>query len=219
MLLQFEQIIVQPGHQLLLQNISWEEFEYILDELGDKRGSRVSYSKGLLEIMVPLPEHELNKKMIGDLVSALLDELGVDFWPLGSVTIKKKSMSEGVEPDECYYITNEAAIRGRARLNFEIDPPPDLAIEIDITSRTAFDNYQALGVPEFWKYNGKILQLNVLRQGKYIETQSSDIFPHVDVFNLFPRLLALSKADGRTRAIRELKAIVRSATLENRGDR
>lgn len=219
MLLQFEQIIVQPGHQLLLQNISWEEFEYILDELGDKRGSRVSYSKGLLEIMVPLPEHELSKKMIGDLVSALLDELGVDFWPLGSVTIKKKSMSEGVEPDECYYITNEAAVRGRDRLNFEIDPPPDLAIEIDITSRTAFDNYQALGVPEFWKYNGKILQLNVLRQGKYIETQSSDIFPNVDVFNLFPRLLALSKADGRTRAIRELKAIVRSATLENWGDR
>ncbi len=219
MLLQFEQIIVQPGHQLLLQNISWEEFEYILDELGDKRGSRVSYSKGLLEIMVPLPEHELSKKMIGDLVSALLDELGIDFWPLGSVTIKKKSMSEGVEPDECYYITNEAAVRGRDRLNFEIDPPPDLAIEIDITSRTAFDNYQALGVPEFWKYNGKILQLNVLRQGKYIETQSSDIFPNVDVFNLFPRLLALSKADGRTRAIRELKAIVRSATLENWGDR
>lgn len=209
--LQLEQIVVNPGHQLLLKNVSWSEFEKILAELGDKRASRLSYSKGMLEIMVPLPEHEFSKKIIGDLVSALLDELGIEFWPLGSVTIKKQSMLEGVEPDECYYITNESAVRGRDRLNFEIDPPPDLAIEIDITSRTAFDNYEVLGVPEFWRYDGQKLQINILQNGKYIQSQTSSIFPQVDVVNLFPQLLSISKVSGRSGAIRQLRLTVKNS--------
>ncbi len=214
MLLKLDQIIVPPGQQLLLQDISWGEFETILDELGENRSTRVSYSKGMLEIMTPLPEHEFSKKILGTLVEILLDELGIDFWPLGSVTIKKKSMREGVEPDECYYITNATAVRGRNRLNFETDPPPDLAIEIDITSRTAFDNYEILGIPEFWKYEGKQLQINVLRQGKYVAVQTSNLFPQIDVLNLFPHLLTLSKTEGRARAVRELRAIIRKVRAE-----
>ena len=124
-------------------------------------------------------------------------------------------MREGVEPDECYYITNAVAVRGRDRLNFETAPPPDLAIEIDITSRTAFDNYEVLGIPEFWKYDGKQMQINVLRDGKYIITQTSDIFPQIDVFNLFPRLLSLSKIEGRARAVRELKAIAQQLDMNH----
>jgi Uma2 family endonuclease len=207
MLLKLEQIVVSPGQQLLLQDINWDEFETILEELGENRSARISYSRGMLEIMAPLPEHEVCKKILGTLVETLLDELGIDFWPLGSVTIKNKSMREGVEPDECYYIANSVAVRGRDRLNFETVPPPDLAIEIDITSRTAFDNYEVLGIPEFWKYDGKQLQINVLQNGKYVTTQNSYIFPQIDVFNLFPRLLLLSKTEGRARAVRELKAI------------
>ncbi len=209
MLLNLNQIVVPPGRQLLLQNISWEEFESILDELGQKRASRVSYSQGLLEIMTPLPEHEFTKEIIGDLVKTLLDELGIDFWPLGSVTLKKKSMIQGVEPDECYYITHEATVRGRNNLDFEIDPPPDLAIEIDITSRTTFDNYEVLGIPELWKYNGRKLQINVLQQGKYIESPNSYIFPQIDIINLIPQLLSLSKIEGRFKAIQQLKVAVR----------
>ena len=214
MLLKLDQIIVSPGQQLLLRNISWDEFETIL-KLEENKSARISYSKGMLEIMVQLPEHEFCKKILASLVETLLDELGIDFWPLGSVTIKKKSMREGVEPDECYYITNAVAVRGRDRLNFETAPPPDLAIEIDITSRTAFDNYEVLGIPEFWKYDGKQMQINVLRDGKYIITQTSDIFPQIDVFNLFPRLLSLSKIEGRARAVRELKAIAQQLDMNH----
>lgn len=214
MLLKLDQIIVSPGQQLLLQNISWDEFETLL-KLEENKSARISYSKGMLEIMVPLPEHEFCKKILATLVETLLDELEIDFWPLGSVTIKKKSMREGVEADECYYITNAVAVRGRDRLNFETDPPPDLAIEIDITSRTAFDNYEVLGIREFWKYDGKQMQINVLREGKYITTQTSDIFPQIDVFNLFPRLLSLSKIEGRARAVRELKAIAQQLDMND----
>ncbi len=207
MLLQLNKITVPPGSQLLLHDITWDDFKHILDELGEKRSARLSYSKGTLEIMTPLPEHETGKKIIGDLVSALLDELGIKFWPLGSTTIKRQSMSAAVEPDECYYIANEAIVRGRDRLDFEVDPPPDLAIEIDITSRTAFDNYQVLGVPELWKYNGKKLQINVLRSGIYIQSQTSDLFPNLDVGSIIPDLLLLSKTQGRFAAIQQMREI------------
>jgi Uma2 family endonuclease len=159
--------------------------------------------------MAPLPEHEYSKKIIGTLVETLLDELGINFWPLGSVSIKKRSMGEGVEPDECYYITNEAVVRGRDRLDFEIDPPPDLAIEIDITSRTRFDNYEILGVSELWRYNGQDLEINVLEEGKYRRTLYTNIFPRIiDVKRLIPELLAVSKIAGRSEAIKKLKAII-----------
>lgn len=209
MLLQLNQLTVPPGSQLLLHNIDWAELESIIEELGEKRSTRLSYSKGTLEIMTPLPEHEAGKKIIGDLVSALLDELGIDFWPLGSTTIKKQSMNAAVEPDECYYITNESAVRGRDRLDFELAPPPDLAIEIDITSRTALDNYQLLGVKELWKYDGKRLHLFVLSEGKYVQVSVSAIFPDIDVLYIIPDLLLLSKREGRMTALKQLRLLLK----------
>lgn len=86
-----------------------------------------------------------------------------------------------------------------------------MAIEIDITSKTAFDNYEVLKVPEFWKYDGNKLQINVMRQGKYVDANQSDIFPQIDILNLFPRLLEASKTAGRARVIQELKAIATAA--------
>jgi Uma2 family endonuclease len=81
--LQLKQIRVPPGQRVLLEDISWQEFEAILNELGEHRGSRVAYSQGTLEIMVPLPEHERAKVIIGDLVKILLDELDLNWESLG----------------------------------------------------------------------------------------------------------------------------------------
>ena len=136
MLLELNQITVPPGHRVLLSNVSWQEFEAILKDLGEHRSSRVAYDKGTLEIMTPLPEHETNKVLIGDLVKILLEELDIKFWPLGSTTFKNEEMVKGIEPDDCFYIQNEAAVRGKKRLNLTVDPPPDLVLEIDVTSRT-----------------------------------------------------------------------------------
>jgi Uma2 family endonuclease len=90
MQLELNQLIVPPGHQLLLKDVSWQMFEKILEELGETRAARVSYSKGMLEIMTPLPEHEADKVLIGDLIKALLEELDIEFWSLGSTTFKMK---------------------------------------------------------------------------------------------------------------------------------
>jgi Uma2 family endonuclease len=157
MLLELRRLSVPPGQRVLLHDVSWQEFEEILEELGEHRAARIAYDNGTLEIMTPLPEHEDDKEIIGDLIKALLEELDIEFRSLGSTTFKNQDMVKGIEPDQCFYIQNEAAIRGKKRLDLTVDPPPDLGLEIDITSRTHPNVYEALKVPELWRFEkGKI---------------------------------------------------------------
>ena len=104
MQLKLNQLDLRPGQRVLLRNISWDEFEQILDELGDDRAARIAYYEGMLEIMVPLLGHENRKEIIGDLVKVLLEELDIEFAPAGSTTFKRQNMDTGVEPDESFYI-------------------------------------------------------------------------------------------------------------------
>ncbi|NEO98043.1 MAG: Uma2 family endonuclease [Symploca sp. SIO2E9] len=209
MQLELSQLIVPPGHQLLLKNVDWQMFEKILEDLGETRASRVSYSKGLLEIMTPLAEHEDDKVIIGDLVKALLEELDIEFRSLGSTTFKNRKMEQGLEADDCFYIQNEAAIRGKQRIDLNFDPPPDLAIEIDLTTRTRFNNYEALGVPELWRYNGKKLEINVLQTGKYIEAKVSYNFPQLPISKAITNYVEQSKILGRNATMKAFRKWVR----------
>ncbi|PAX52103.1 Uma2 family endonuclease [Brunnivagina elsteri] len=209
MLLEIKQLFVPPGHQLLIKDISWLGYKNILADLGENRSSRVSYSQGMLEIMAPLPEHEVGKKIIGNLVEILLEELDIEFWSLGSTTFDRENMDAGVEPDDCFYIENEAKVRGLNRINLETDPPPDLAIEIDITSRTHFHNYEALNVPELWRWNGTILEINVLLNGKYLKSENSRTFPNIPIAKVIPEYLSMSKISGRNAAMKTFREWVR----------
>lgn len=202
MLLELQQIIVKPGQQMLLKDVSWQQLENILEEMGEKRAARISYSHGWLEIMVPLPEHEKDKEFIGDLVKILLDQLQIDFEPLGSTTFKNERMQQAVEPDACFYIQNQAAVIGKNRIDLNIDPPPDLAIEIDITSRTQFDNYQLLGVPELWRYKQKGLEIFLLQQGTYIKSASSPNFSNIPIIELVNEYVQQCLNLGRSQAMR-----------------
>jgi Uma2 family endonuclease len=209
MLLELEQIIVPPGQQLLLKNVTWQMYERILEELGERRASRVNYSQGILEIMTPLPEHENDKVVIGDFIKALLEELDTEFLSLASTTFKNAQMSVGVEADDCFYIENEAAVRGKKRIDLNVDPSPELAIEIDITSRTPLDNYQALGVSELWRWNGDKLEISVLVNGKYVKSDDSRIFPQFPIAQAIPKYLQMSKTSGRNTAMKAFRSWVR----------
>jgi Uma2 family endonuclease len=204
-----KQLTVPPGNTVQLNNISWQTYETILEEMGEGYAARLAYNKGTLEIRMPLPKHERAKSMIGDLVKVLLEELEIDCEPLGSTTFKREDMETGVEPDDCFYIQNEAAIRGKDRIDLTIDPPPDLAIEIDNSSSTSLSSYQALGVPELWRYNGRVLQINVLQYGKYAETQISPNFPAFPLVEVIPQYLEQSKAIGRNATIKAFRNWVR----------
>ena len=205
MQLELRQLKIQPGQQLLVEDVNWQQFESILAELGERRASRLSYSNGRLEIMVPLPEHEKAKEIIGDMVKILLEAGQIAFESLGSTTLKNERMSQAVEPDTCFYIQNQAAVIGKNRLDMSVDPPPDLAIEIDLTSRTQLDNYQILGVPELWRYARRGLQINVLQAEQYIESDVSPTFPNIPIVQLVNQYTQESLVAGRTRAIQGFK--------------
>ncbi len=208
MQLQLKQLDVQPGQRVLLRNVSWDEFEQILDELGARRAARLAYYKGTLEIMVPLAGHEDGKIIISNLVEILLEELNIEFRNLGSTTLKRRDLASGVEPDACFYIQNEAAVRGRDRINLNFEPPPDLAIEIDITSKSEIkkNSYEALGVPELWLYDGP-LQINLLQNRQYVATNRSQIFS-LPIIEAIPQYVTQSKVDGRNAAIKAFRSWV-----------
>jgi Uma2 family endonuclease len=115
-LLRISQIEIPEGQSTILHDIGWQQFESILDDLGEKRRTRVAYLDGVLEIVMPLPQHEKIKVLIADFVKALLDELAIDFEGYGSTTFKAKAKRAGLEPDDCFYIQNNVAMRGSANL-------------------------------------------------------------------------------------------------------
>ncbi|MBN3893140.1 MAG: Uma2 family endonuclease [Nostoc sp. JL31] len=167
----------------VLHNISWETFEALLRDTGEDRGSQFAYDCGVLEIMTSLFEHENPKIQFDRFILVLAEELGIEIRSAGSTTLKRKISNRGIEPDTCYYIENELAIRGKQTLDLENDPPPDLAIEIDITSSSVnkLGIYSALGVTELWRYDGQYLKFYQLIEGQYVECKFSIAFPIVSV--------------------------------------
>ncbi|MBW4479732.1 MAG: Uma2 family endonuclease [Tolypothrix brevis GSE-NOS-MK-07-07A] len=209
MLLELKRIQVPPGQRVLLKDVTWQELETILEDLGEHRAARIAYDRGILEIMAPLPEHEDDKEIISDLVKALLEELDIEFRCLGSTTFKNQAMAQGIEPDQCFYIKNESKIRGKKRLDLTIDPPPDLALEVDITSRTHPNIYQALKVPELWRFEKGKLQINILQDGTYAESQQSLNFARFALIEVIPQYRERSTTAGRNATLKAFRLWVR----------
>lgn len=196
--------ISTPAEQrTVLENISWETFEAILKEIGDNRGFRLAYDEGTLEIMTPLLEHENPKIQFDRLVFALAEKINTEIKSAGSTTLKLKVVKKGIEPDNCYYIQNESAVRGMVELDLETAPPPDLAIEIDITSSSVnkFGIYASLGVPELWRYDGRILKFYQLVESEYIECEFSIAFTFLSATDM-TRFVEQSKTIGEIALIK-----------------
>lgn len=209
MLLEVTRITVPPGQTVVLENISWSEFEAILEDLGESRGSRIAYDMGTLEIMTPLPEHEVNKVYLSNFIEILLEELDIEFCPLGSTTFKNQAMFKGIEPDSCFYIQNEPTVRGKYRLDLTVDPPPDLALEVDITNRSHPEIYQSLGVPELWQYKRGELKFLLLVDGKYVESITSANFSDLSLLEVIPQYLTQCRTEGRNIGMRAFRSWVK----------
>lgn len=207
--LQLKQLELTPGQRIVLRDVNWQQFEDILEELGDHRGSRLAYFKETLEIVSPLPKHEQAKVVIADLLKILLDELDMDWEPLGSTTFKRQEMQAGIEPDDCFYIQNHALMIGRSRIDLNVDPPPDLVLEIDVTSKTQLSAYEALRVPEIWRYEKGKLQISVLRDGQYVESPASLTFPNFPVIKGISQFLEMSQTAGTRPALKAFRQWVR----------
>lgn len=200
-----------PAEQrTVLPNISWETLEALLIETGEDRGWRFAYDGSTLELMTPLFEHENPKIQFDRLIFALAEELEIEIKSAGSTTLKRQIANRGIEPDNCYYIHNEPAVRGKQKLDLETDRPPDLAIELDITSSSVnkFDIYSALAVPELWRYDGRVLKFYQLTEGKYIESEFSIAFSLILVTEI-SKFIEQSKTMGEIALLKSFRAWVR----------
>ncbi|NES18908.1 MAG: Uma2 family endonuclease [Symploca sp. SIO3E6] len=202
------QISLEPGSTVTIPNVNWQEFESIMAELGERRAARIAYSQGTLEIMVPLPEHQKQKELISDFVKALLKAKAIRYQPFGSTTFRQEGAA-GVEPDACFYIQNCQQMIGRRRLEPN-DPPPDLAIQSDLTSKTKLDAYRAIGVPEIWVYDRGKLKIYLLRKGQYVTSETSPTFPEIPITQVIPAAIEHSWQVGYVQALEEFEEVIRS---------
>jgi Uma2 family endonuclease len=201
------QLQLAPGSLVTIPNVTWAEFEAILIELGDRRAARIAYSHNTLEIMVPLPEHEIPRDLISDVIKVLFKVAKIRYQPFGSTTFKREGFT-GVEPDACFYVQNYRQMIGRRRLQPN-DPPPDLAIETDVTSKTAMEAYRAIGVPEVWVFDsGKLTIHQFQNSGVYKEIDRSSLFPDIDIQKLLPQVLARAWQVGSLQALEEFEAML-----------
>ena len=172
--------VVSPTDQrIVLDNISWEMYESLLEAHRDRSAPRFTYDQGRLEIMSPSPEHETLKDVAAQLVNIVAEELEADLQGLDSTTFRREDLDGGFEPDACFYIKNAVRIRGKTELDLRIDPPPDLLIEIDITSPSInkFPIFAQLGVPEVWRYDGQRWIILVVEGEGYVEREKSTALP------------------------------------------
>lgn len=198
--------------RVLLDGVSWTTYERLLKELND-RPIHLTYDDGLLEIFMPGDEHERIKTITARLVEAYSDESGIDAEGLGSWTMKQKKLKKGLEPDECYYVANVKRVIGlKRKLDLRKDPPPDLAIEVDITAGSVPREpiYAALRVPEIWRYDGERVGVLLRRpDGTYAPAAASVAFPALPMEQV-NQFLAVGLAEGQSAAVRALRAWTRS---------
>jgi Uma2 family endonuclease len=196
--------------RFVIHNVGWEGYQTLLGLTG-RRPVRLTYDRGNIELMSPLNLHELYKTRFGYMVEAITEELEIPRFPTGSTTFNRQDIDRGLEPDESYYLASLGLIHDRGRIDLNVDPPPDLAIEIDITSSSLdrLEIYAALGFPEIWRYDGEALTVLLLRNdGTYAPSGTSAAFPFLSTAEL-GRFLKENDSPDETRWGRGFRAWVR----------
>jgi Uma2 family endonuclease len=199
---------------ITLTGIKWQTFKAIMSDVGDGRAWRIAYAEGVLEIRMPLTEHEEPKGMIESFVEALADELDLEVRKLGALTLEREDLTRAIEPDSCFYVQNESVVRGIS-INLPAAPPPDLVVESDYTSSSLnkFSIYAALGVPEIGRYRNQCLVVYQLVEGNYEERENSLAFPFLPIAEI-PVLIEQSKSIGQRAAVRLFRERVREVLAQ-----
>ncbi len=204
-------LIPSQSSGILLTNISWKTYESLVNELAPQGGIRLTYDRGNLEIMTPSAPHEKYKKILGRFVESVSDELNVEICSLGSLTCRREDLARGLEPDQCYYIQNENVVWDKEQIDLNQDPPPDLVVEIDVTSSSIdrLSLYASLGVPEVWRYDGNRLIIYQLEAQEYTERDVSPTFPFLSQVEML-RFLELRRTTKENTLIRLFREWVRT---------
>jgi Uma2 family endonuclease len=183
---------------------TWRDYCTLRDNRGDSSNPRIKFRNGEILLMSPLPQHGRDANILADLVTILLDRNSQNYEAFTPITMDSPGET-GIEPDYCFYIDNWQAATGKNRIDWQVDPPPDLAIEIDVTSYTDVDDFLLYKVPEVWifKYSG--LKIYRLIEAAYIQQETSTYFPTVNLPELIDRLLTTAAEQGTGLALRNLR--------------
>jgi Uma2 family endonuclease len=196
-----------PGSVLILNNVSWDDYENLLEELEGQRHVQISYDQGRMEIMTLSFGHEKWKSFFTHVIQILTEETGLPMISGGQVTLRREAAGRGKEPDDCFYIHHADAVRGKEEIDLTTDPPPDLAVEVDISnpSVSRFPIYVSIGVPEIWLFDGQSTRFYRLAENDYLEIPASDLFPFLTpaVMTDFLRLGDSEDINAMRRAFRE----------------
>lgn len=198
-----EKIQLPPGTVVRLLG-SWQDYQKLCQQLGDRSIPRIKYRPGEILLMSPLPKHGRQAHIIAMVATVLLDYLGRDYEAFTPITMELPEIS-GIEPDYCFYIDNWAAVAGKDRIAWGIDPSPDLAIEIDVTSYTDVNDYLPYRVPEVWIYKRNQLMIYRLQGDSYRENTNSRYFPNVNVSQILIECFQMASDRNTSTAIRELR--------------
>jgi len=196
-------IELPPGTRLQFPG-TLEDYEQLVEQVCDRASIRIRFRENQIFLMAPLPEHGNQADVLSDLVKALLRYQGRDWQSFDPITLRQGKMP-GVEPDACFYIQNHQAILGKRRIDLSQDPPPDLALEIDLTSMTAIEDYTPLAVPEVWIYKLDKLRIYQFAGHQYLESDSSQIFPEIPVKTIVPQYVNRAWQVGSSIALREFE--------------
>jgi Uma2 family endonuclease len=203
----------EPVQRLLLYSMPWKSYDALLHALEGRR-LRVTYDRGTLEIMTISFPHEFFKTLFARMIEIMTLELNMALVPGGSMTFRRELMEKGLESDECFWIANAALMQGIKEYDIETDPPPDLAIEIDVHS-SSLDRlaiYAALRVREVWRFDGTVLQVNQLVGKKYRVKERSRVFPFLPVQELM-RFVKQAETDDHTTVMRAFTQWVRKTLV------
>jgi Uma2 family endonuclease len=195
--------------RFVLHDISCAAYEAILAALPERR-LRHTYNKGRLEMMSPSMFHEWFKSVLGRMIEATAMELDIPIKSIGSTTFHPPEVDHGLEGDEMYFISHEAAMRGKDDYDYTTDPPPDLAVEVDVasSSRERLPIYAALGVPEIWRHDGRTLEfLRLSASGEYEPVEHSLAFPFLRAEHI-DRILAQRHEKNENALVKEFVAWV-----------
>lgn len=196
-------IEIPPGSLMQIPG-SWSDYEALSRQLGDRSIPRLKYRHGTIWFMSPLPEHGRNANLVADVIKAILDYLDKEYEAFTPITMKLPQRS-GIEPDYCFYIDNWQAAAGKKRIDWEVEPAPDLVVEIDITSYTDVNDYLLYRVPEVWLFKNDKVTIYNLQNEQYIVSNRSLYFPNIDVLNLISDCFQVANNRNTSTAIKQLR--------------
>ncbi|MBL1175507.1 Uma2 family endonuclease [Pantanalinema sp. GBBB05] len=203
-----EKTHLPPGSVVRLP-ATWEEYQAVSQQRGDSSIPRLKYRHGELLLMSPLPQHGKDASLIADVIKTLLDHADREYDSFTPITMELPEES-GIEPDYCFYIDHWEAVLGKRRINWRTDPPPDLALEIDITSYSDINDYLPYQVPEVWLFKREKLRIYQLQGNAYTLQTQSRYFPDIDLQGVVDRCLQIAYDRNTSAAIRDLRQRLRN---------